>query len=929
MLSRVAAVKAPRTHNRRRVTGSSGRRREGRESEPQRPNMSRHLFYSALLLLVLVMMCCGTGGAAQDPRQSSESKFEWKDINDVEGVTVDSLGAPGLLKVGSDVFAVAEAQCKEEGQDTVFTGIASQLLTMETGKEPKEEVLKDAKKDTQFLEEVTSGKAKKVDVSRPTAVVEGSNIYILVGKHSHEAADTCKAETEKIKSGMLLVKGEVSEVGGKGGNKEIRWNETGGLPCTLGAEHKSLSQLIFGGGSGVKLRDATFLFPVEATKKENEKYVKTASLIIHNSAANLSWKLSKGMSDDGCGDPSVVEWEKDQLMMMTACDDGRRRVYESGDKGDSWTEALGTLSRVWGNKQGEGAKGIRSGFITATIDADDKRNVMLVTLPVYPKEEDGKKETDNGKGALHLWLTDNTHIVDIGPVSDDDVTASSLLYKSGDNEKEREEKLIALYEKKGNGEKSLGMVSVLLNEQLQRVKEVLATWKEVDETVSMLCPSEKDGSPGAACSPTVKITDGLVGFLSGNFSENTWRDEYLGVNATVAKKDGAKKADNGVKFTGRGAGAEWPVGSQGVNQLYHFANYNFTLLATVSIDKVPTEGNIPLLGVKMAGAGTSVFLGLSYDSGGTWKLLCGDETPKELSSTWEKEKTQQVVILLRNGSQGSAYVDGKRVGDVQTKLENTEPNEISHFFIGGDGGSAGDAGSEEDVSVTVTNVLLYNRPLSSEEIIALNAKIYIPKQTSLKAVKEVTRSPEVRKPPALETVPQTTLGGDQLTAQQSLKTSEDAGGAGASTTAVSTLTNSPAGKESVNKSTSGTSPDGTQTVVARDGDKAQEDEPQKTPAGNPDTADANTATTEGEGQDGTTVNPEAGASSGESGKPTEETDGQEEEVHPQDGEVKAAALSSSLGNVSQGNNTDAGTVSESRMLPSLLLLLGLWVFAAL
>ncbi|EKF98653.1 trans-sialidase, putative [Trypanosoma cruzi] len=112
---------------------------------------------------------------------------------------------------------------------------------------------------------------------------------------------------------MLLVKGEVSEVGGKGGNKEIRWNETGGLPCTIGAEHKSLSQLIFGGGSGVKLRDATFLFPVEATKKakkENEKGVKTASLIIHNSAANLSWKLSKGMSDDGCSDPSVVEWEK-------------------------------------------------------------------------------------------------------------------------------------------------------------------------------------------------------------------------------------------------------------------------------------------------------------------------------------------------------------------------------------------------------------------------------------------------------------------------------------------------------------------------------------------------------------------------------------------------------------------------------------------
>ncbi|KAF8297900.1 trans-sialidase, putative, partial [Trypanosoma cruzi] len=63
MLSRVAAVKAPRTHNRRRMTGSSGGRREGRESEPQRPNMSRRVFTFAVPLLLLVM-CCATCGAA-------------------------------------------------------------------------------------------------------------------------------------------------------------------------------------------------------------------------------------------------------------------------------------------------------------------------------------------------------------------------------------------------------------------------------------------------------------------------------------------------------------------------------------------------------------------------------------------------------------------------------------------------------------------------------------------------------------------------------------------------------------------------------------------------------------------------------------------------------------------------------------------------
>ncbi|EKG08208.1 trans-sialidase, putative, partial [Trypanosoma cruzi] len=65
-------------------------------------------------------------------------------------------------------------------------------------------------------------------------------------------------------------------------------------------------------------------------------------------------------------------------------------------------------------------------------------------------------------------------------------------------------------------------------------------------------------------------------------------------------------------------------------------------------------------------------------------------------------------MLLRNGSQGSAYVDGQPVGDEQCELKTKASKEISHFYIGGDGGSAE---GQEGVSVTVSNVLLYNRPL--------------------------------------------------------------------------------------------------------------------------------------------------------------------------------------------------------------------------
>ncbi|RNC38961.1 trans-sialidase [Trypanosoma cruzi] len=219
MLSRVAAVKAPRTHNRCRVTGSSGRRREGGESEPQRPNMSRHRFYSAVLLLV-VMVCCGSG-AAGVAGQPSVSTFKWRGINESGGETVDSLGAPSLLKVGNDVFAVAEAQCKNGGVD--FTGVASQLLTKKTADTP-EEVLEKPKDGTQALEKGASeGQKKKVDVSRPTTAVKGNDIYMLVGQHSskdcqNSGADGCE---------LLLVKGSVS--GGDASNK-IDWKDTENPP---------------------------------------------------------------------------------------------------------------------------------------------------------------------------------------------------------------------------------------------------------------------------------------------------------------------------------------------------------------------------------------------------------------------------------------------------------------------------------------------------------------------------------------------------------------------------------------------------------------------------------------------------------------------------------------------------------------------------
>ncbi|EKG07934.1 trans-sialidase, putative, partial [Trypanosoma cruzi] len=156
----------------------------------------------------------------------------------------------------------------------------------------------------------------------------------------------------------------------------------------------------------------------------------------------------------------------------------------------------------------------------------------------------------------------------------------------------------------------------------------------------------------------------------------------------------------------------------------------------VSIDGEPKEGDthIPLMGAKMnEGDDKTVLLGLSYNKEKKWILLCGGKQKEMQNRIEEQEKTHQVAIVLQNGNQGSAYVDGQRLGE-PCELETTNSKGISHFYIGGDGSNTEGQGG---VSVTVTNVLLYNRPLDDNEITALNAikpPITPPKETGAQEI---------------------------------------------------------------------------------------------------------------------------------------------------------------------------------------------------
>ncbi|RNC32152.1 trans-sialidase, partial [Trypanosoma cruzi] len=517
MLSRVAAVMAPRTHNRRRVTGSGGKRKGGREREQQRPNVSRHLFHSAVLILLVVL--CGSGAAHTVQTKTDVDPFtgigwtspQWE--GSTEGnEKFFSLRVPSLVEVNSAVFVVAEAQCREDDEGCSRAGIASRHLDL-TDDKPTEILTTNTSLLMPFPKGAATGTAKAKESMRPTTVVAGDSVYMLLRNQSFTTSEGKSATARDW--GLLLVKGSVS-----GGN-EITWNETHAV--TFGNDEyaaKFSTQLDSGGGSGIKTRDGTLMFPMQATDEDG----KTSLLSMRFDKSEKKWRLSHQTVSDGCRDPTIVEWGEDRLLIMASCEQGYRDVYGSTVSGVDWYTYGETLTRVWGNSHDRTGYGVQNAFIKVTIEDKD---VLLVTLPVYSKDNRGSNKE---KGRLHLWLTDNARVYDVGPISReaDDAAASSLLMRSGN------EKLISVYEnKKSDG--SYSLVAVSLGKQLERIKSMVKKWKDLDSALHS-CRSVSSGTVDlptkGMCNGPVP-TDGLVGFLSGNISENTWRDEYLCVNATV------------------------------------------------------------------------------------------------------------------------------------------------------------------------------------------------------------------------------------------------------------------------------------------------------------------------------------------------------------------------------------------------------------
>ncbi|EKF29799.1 trans-sialidase, putative [Trypanosoma cruzi marinkellei] len=329
MPSRVAAVKAPRTHNRRRVTGSSGGRREGRESERQRPNMSRRVFTFAVLLL-FVLICCGSEATyGNEGILRNGIIFEGGDpFNDAGNkCMVQMFGlfrAPSLAYTKGAVLAIVLIHYTNTTDNKVCVGSAANSIDS------------DKRTWTKGSAIVFDHYDIKVDrLSRPTAIVYDEDIRALVGGYGNAGALLTWVAGDDYWT-PRMAEGEVPHDDEDENKKEFAWHRR--VVSNLESFLKDLKPIpehfkqFFGaGGAGMGLEGDSSVLPIHALKDVG----KAVSLVILARGLAYGWEFSKDTSPAGCIQPAVLAWEDRKLLRMASREDGSRGVHTWDVMGES------------------------------------------------------------------------------------------------------------------------------------------------------------------------------------------------------------------------------------------------------------------------------------------------------------------------------------------------------------------------------------------------------------------------------------------------------------------------------------------------------------------------------------------------------------------------------------------------------------------
>ncbi|RNE95022.1 group II trans-sialidase superfamily, partial [Trypanosoma rangeli] len=653
--------------------------------------MSRHMFlYSVQLLFCVLLVCCGGtavyGEEGNTPKeaQTPEAVDLFVPRQTIVGTSAGSgtrvfFVSPSLVSAGGVLVALAKSQGRPVSSDKYRTSIV--YADVVTG------YIDPAENWSSFVAEVSANEWKAYSIFnttmrqeymsrvtyevRPTTIAKGNKVFLLAGDY-HQKYDPSSKKWTASSQGLDLLVGEATQ------DKVIQWGEPTSLVPQIkpSAKQRGLEQFVGGGGSGVVMEDGTLVFPVTARMTGDNDIV---SMIIYSKDDGKNWVLPQGTVSGRCIAPLIVEWEQGQLLMVAKCY-SLSKLFESRDMGATWREAVRTLTRVQPMLLPDASRTLEGvGSLTTAIIAGKK--VMLYTQKGIPPGEMARAT------ALYLWVTDNNRTFHLGPISMDTTekwTSANTLLHSKDA-------LYFLQERVSTATKGVSLAP--LTEQLKTITSVLETWAKLDSYFSM------------SSVPTV----GLVGFLSDASGDATWKDAYHCVNAIVTN---AKKVENGFKFTGSESYAMWPVNMWKHQYVHSFMDYEFTLVATVTIDEVPNE-SVPLLGAGLEDNENTKFVGLLYTTEKRWGTVFNGMTTTTHNSTWEPGKKYKVALMLE-GNKGSVYVDGVLVGNTN-KLPILEERgyQIADFYFGGG----------KDSSVTVKNVFLYNRPLNVMELKAVDSYV--------------------------------------------------------------------------------------------------------------------------------------------------------------------------------------------------------------
>ncbi|AAZ11179.1 trans-sialidase, putative [Trypanosoma brucei brucei TREU927] len=523
----------------------------------------------------------------------------------------------------------------------------------------------------------------------PTVAVKGNNIFVLVGRYNTSSKYwTWQHYGEDWD--ILMYKGTVIK-------EEKDGNVTASITFEAPQNLKFLlatvpspgghppSQFLGGVGNTAVTPDGAIVFSVQVKNTWNQVVGK----LLYSTDDGKTWHFSAGETPVGSTESSAVWW-KDKLLVNARTDEhiGCRRVFETSDLGNTLKESIRTLSRVIGNSPLRNQPGSSGSAISITVEGMD---VMLIS---QPKNTKGRFSRDR----LQLWLTDGTRVFMIGQISqgDDNSPYSSLLYTS-------DGKLYCLYEQ--NIEEVFTIYLARLVDEMKMIKWVVLLWKAQDTLLVGDCLSSAGGTGPCRGIPV----GGLAGLLSGPAVGHVWPDVYKCVYASVS---GAVANKDGVVLGGTGKDrVVWPVGEQGQDQRYYFANTHFTIVATVQFGVVP-QRDTPLIGFVNGEKNANKTLMLSIKNK-KWFLTYGRIRSEGSPVPSNLEGSHQIALTLQDGLV-TAYVDGKlAVAAINVrKFGRVGFLNIRRFFVG----TPVSIRTSSHTTVTVHNALLYNRRLSEGEL---------------------------------------------------------------------------------------------------------------------------------------------------------------------------------------------------------------------